>query len=67
MADFITLTEIKYTTSLTHRNETERVFNKLLITSISEDRDNTQTFIIYNGDEITVRETLNEINIKSAE
>lgn len=63
MADFIKLTEVIYQADyFPGRKEVERVFNKNLITGMNENRANTQTFIIYNGEELIVKETIDEIN-----
>jgi hypothetical protein len=67
MADFIKLTVIEWDKE-GKRQEFDRVLNKFLIKSIEEDRHHDQTFIIYDKDEeIRVKETLAEINAKSAE
>lgn len=66
MADFIELNEI-YVTSDGWTKSNPKTFNKNLITDIQEDRAHDQTFITYDGKEIAVKETLQEINSKSAE
>jgi hypothetical protein len=66
MSDFIELTEL-YLSKEGYTQQRTRVFNKALITDIQEDKAHDQSFIIYEGKEVTVRETLAQINSKSAE
>lgn len=67
MADFIKLIEF-YWDDEGFRRESFKILNKSLIKSIEEDPHHDQTIIIYdNGDEVRVKETLSEINIKCAE
>ena len=69
MADFIELTELylqKNERGLSDEVECKRIFNKYLITDIKKDERHNQSYITYEGKEVRVRESFDEINAKSA-